>query len=183
MAKTGILYRKNTVFIMIDFQEAFRLVVPDFEKAAKNANILAKGAQILGVPLLATEQYPKGLGKTAREIGIQPGVEMIEKKSFGCFGCKEFERKLQALGAKSIVLFGLEAHVCVLETALEALEKGLEVHVAADAIASRKEENKRIAIERMRQSGVFIDSTETVLFQILKEAGSEEFKKISALVK
>lgn len=183
MAKAGILERKKTVFVMVDLQEAFRPVMKEFGGVARNAGILARGAQILGIPLIATEQYPKGLGKTAKEIELPQGIEVFEKKSFGCFGCKEFEKKLQALGAKSLVLFGMEAHVCVLETALEALEKGFEVHIVADAIASRNGKNKRIAIERMRQSGAFIDSTETVLFQLLKEAGSEEFKKISALVK
>jgi nicotinamidase-related amidase len=183
MKSTGILCNKETVFVLVDLQEAFAPVVKDFGKLVKNAQILVDAAQILKIPLLVTEQYPKGLGKTVGSIKIPLGTPLFEKAAFSCFGCSEFAEKVSVLGFKRIVLFGIEAHVCVLQTALDAIARGLEVHIAADAVGSRAEENKMLGIDRARQSGAFIASTEMVLFQILREAGSEEFKRISRLVK
>lgn len=102
---------------------------------------------------------------------------------FSCFGSEGFVDRMRNLHAESVVLFGVEAHVCMLKTALDAQERGLDVHVVADAMSSRTEENKNLAIERMRQSGIFIVSTEMVLFQLLEKAGTGEFKAISALIK
>ena len=169
----------KTVFVMVDIQDMFVPVIKDLDRLVSNAKILIGSARILKIPLIVTEQYPKGLGRTIDKIGYKG--EVIEKMSFSCFGCDEFAGKIK--GFDRAVIFGIEAHVCVLQTALDALKKGIEVHVVADAISSRSSENKQMAIERMRQSGVFIVSTEMILFQLVEKAGTEEFKKISLLVK
>jgi nicotinamidase-related amidase len=181
--ETGMIEKGKTAFLMVDVQEKFLPAVCGAEKLVKNANILLKGAGILGVPVFVTEQYPKGLGHTCAEIEMPEGKEVFEKCSFSCFGCRGLPEKLKEMGIKSIVLFGVESHVCILQTALDAMHRGLEVHVAEDAVSSRMEENRCIGIERMRQSGAFIASAEMVLFQLLKTSGSDEFKEISKLVK
>ena len=183
MNPLGIINRNKTAFVLIDIQEKFIPVIKDMERVISNANVLVKASEILEVPLIVTEQYPKGLGKTSNEISLPLNQHLIEKTEFSCFGNKEFVEKIKELGVDSIILFGIEAHVCILQTALDALKNGLDVHVIADAISSRTLENKSIAIERMRQSGIFIISTEMLLFQLLGKAGTEEFKLISGLIK
>ena len=144
---------------------------------------MIKASKILKIALIVTEQYPKGLGHTYEKINLPSKKHLIEKVSFSCFGSEEFVKKIKELKVDSIVLFGIEAHVCILKTALDALKNNLDVYVVADAISSRTAENKSLAIERMRQSGVFIVSTEMIVFQLLDKAGTEEFKLISKLVK
>lgn len=179
----GIPKRDETAFVLVDIQEKFLPVIHNIQTVIDNANRLVRGASILKIPLIVTEQYPKGLGRTMDEIHLDEGQEIIEKISFDCFGCDGFVRKLEELTVGSLVIFGIEAHVCVLKTALEALARGYEAHVVADAVSSRTEENKILALERLRQSGVFVVSTEMVLFQLMDRAGTDEFKEISRLVK
>ncbi len=178
----GILEKEGTVFVQVDIQEKFEPAMSNIERVIANANILAETAETLGIPMVVTEQYPKGLGRTSPKIKIPKNTDIVEKTSFGCFGCDGFAAKIRELGAKRIVLFGLESHICVLKTALEAMKMGIEVHAVADAICSRKEENKYLGIERMKQSGVFIVSTEMVLFQLLDDSGQEEFMKLRKLI-
>lgn len=179
----GILNKKKTLFVLVDVQERFVPVMHEMDRAMKNINILCKASNILGIPLVVTEQYPKGLGKTHEKVDLPANVIKVEKTHFSCFGCEAFAQEIKKIDPKAIVLFGVEAHVCILKTALDAAAKGIEVHVVADAITSRKPENKKIAIKRLRQSGAFIVSTEMILFQLLDKAGTEEFKQISELVK
>ena len=178
----GKLTREKTAFVLIDVQEKFVPVMGDADKIVHNINILTKAAEILKIPLIVTEQYPKGLGKTYEKIHI-PNADVIEKIEFSCFDNKEFFHKIKEKGVNSLVLFGVESHVCVLKTALDAIENGIEVHVVADAVSSRTEENRKLALKRMRQSGVFIVSTEMIIFQLMEKAGTEEFKRIGGLVK
>jgi len=181
--KLGIVKRNEVAFILIDIQEKFMPVIYNIESVIANSNILIKGASILKIPIIVTEQYPRGLGKTVDKIELEADQKVIEKMSFDCFGSYEFVRELDSLNVKTLVLFGMESHVCVLKTSLEALSRGYEVHVVADAISSRTQDNKNIALERLRQSGVFIASTEMTLFQLIDQAGTEEFRAISKLVK
>jgi nicotinamidase-related amidase len=181
--KTGIPKRDEAVFILIDIQEKFLPVIYDMDIVIKNANILTKSASILNIPLIVTEQYPKGLGHTVDEIGLDKEQEVIEKISFDCFECGDFKQKLKSLDVKSLVIFGIEAHVCVLQTALGAIASGYEAYVVADAVSSRTQENKNLALERIRQSGVFVVSTEMILFQLMERAGTDEFKAVSKLIK
>ena len=178
----GILDRK-TAFVMLDIQEKLVSAVQNPEKVISNSNILLQAADAMHIPVIVTEQYPKGLGPTTDKIKLPKKCRKIEKATFSCFNDANFRKKIKDMKVRSLVLFGVEAHVCILETALDALKKKMEVHVVADAVSSRTEENKSLAIERMRQSGVFIVSTEMILFQLLEKAGTRQFKEIQSLIK
>ena len=181
--KIGKPERSSTAFVMVDIQEAFRPYIHDMDEVIDNSVKMVKGSEILKIPLLVTEQYPKGLGRTIPEIELPDGIDPMEKLHFSSVGSEEFKRSLEELDVRSVVVFGIETHVCVLQTVLDLLEMGYEVHVVADAVSSRTKENREIGFERMRQSGAFIASTEMVLFQLLVKAKSEGFKEISGLVK
>jgi nicotinamidase-related amidase len=183
MKSLGIIDKNKTIFALIDIQEKFLPVIYKISDVISNAKILVKSAGILKIPLIITEQYPKGLGKTVNDIELPAGIDVIEKLHFSCFGNEVFKKKFTETGADSIVLFGIEAHVCLLKTALDALKHNLEVYIVADAVSSRTPENKLLALDRMRQSGVFIVSTEMILFQLLEYSGTDEFKAISKLIK
>ncbi len=173
--------RDKTIFVLIDLQEKFIPVIKKIDKVIKNSRILIKGAEILEIPLIATEQYPKGLGKTIKEIDLPPNTEIIEKLDFNCMECDDFVETIKQF--ESVVIFGIEAHVCVLQTALAIKNKEIKTYVVADAISSRTEENKQLAIDRMRQHDIEIVSTEMILFELLKKAGTDEFKDISTWIK
>lgn len=181
--KLGMPNRQEAVFVLIDIQEKFLPVIHDIRTVIENSNRLIKAASIMNIPLIVTEQYPKGLGRTLTEIELPQGQDVIEKVSFDCFGCEEFLTRLNSLNRNTLILFGIEAHVCVLKTALSGIAHNYEVHVVADAVSSRTEENKSLALERLRQSGVFITSTEMIIFQLMDRAGTDEFRSISRLIK
>ena len=183
MNNLGLLNRNKTAFMVIDIQERLIPVINNKEELFKNTNYLIKGAEILSIPLIVTEQYPKGLGHTCKEVELPASQEVIEKMCFSCMLSDEVNRRLKSLNIEILVLSGVEAHICVLKTALDALKNGYEVHVAADAVSTRIPGNKPLALERMRQSGVFIASTEMVLFQLMDQSGTDEFKQISKLIK
>jgi len=183
MSETGILKKNKTAFIIIDVQERLMPVIYNNNEVFENVNRLIEGSKILNVPLLITEQYPKGLGKTCTEVNIPEGQEVIEKVCFSCLLSDPVNEKLKSSGIEQVVLAGVESHICVLKTALDALNSGLQVHVVADAVSSRKEYSKQIALERMRQAGAFIATTEMILFQLMDAAGTEEFKQISKLIR
>ncbi len=178
---SGKLKKDDCLFLVIDIQERLMPVIFQQEQVIRNTNILLKGMQIVGVPVLVTEQYPKGLGNTCKEIELPEGQAIFEKITFSCNATACISEKLQY--KKQIILTGAEAHICVLKTALDLAEQDHEVHVVADAVSSRTSENKFYALQRMRQSGVFIETTEMVLFQLLDQAGTDEFKAISKLIK
>jgi nicotinamidase-related amidase len=182
-SSNGVLDSGDSVLLVVDFQEKFRPVIHGWDEALENVVRLAKGCNILGVPVVVTEQYPKGLGETVRELKAIMKSEPLEKTSFSCMGDEGFREKIKSLGKHQIILCGIEAHVCVLNSALDLKEAGFEVHVVADAVSSRRSSDKEIALERMKQSGVFLASSEMVLFQLLKDAKRPEFREISRLVK
>jgi nicotinamidase-related amidase len=183
MDKLGIIDRNRTAFIMVDVQDRLLSAMQGSGALISNVNKLLESAKILGIPLIVTEQYPKGLGGTSAGIALPQDAIPIEKISFSCFGSEDFRERLHHLKRDTIVIFGTEAHICVLKTALDALKEGQEVHVVSDAVSSRKSEDWRLGVERMRQSGAFIATTEMVIFQLIEKAGSEEFKAISKLLK
>ena len=175
-----MLDRKHAALVVVDVQEAFRPAVLDFDEVAANAATLVRGARILGLPIVATEQYPKGLGRTVPEVaGHLDGVEPLEKVCFSAADAEGFDlaRRSQAL------LCGIESHVCVSQTAHGLLDRGFEVHVARDAISSRTKENRELGLHKMEAAGAVVTSVEAALFELLGEAGSEEFKEVQALVK
>ena len=179
--QTGKLNLEDCLLLVIDIQERLIPVIHQHEEVIHNANILLKGMEILGVPVIVTEQYPKGLGNTCKEILLGEDAKVMEKITFSCLANDYIKESVQS--KKQIIICGVEAHICVLKTALDLLDEGYQVHLITDAVSSRKKENKQVAIERMKQSGVFISSTEMILFQLLDKAGTEEFKLISKLIK
>ena len=178
------LSKDNTLHVVVDIQERLAVAMSEKEKVIANTQHLVEAARLLNLPLLVTEQYPKGLGPTV--AGIKDALTEyapIEKVTFSCCGETSFLDAVTAVGKKQIVLVGMETHVCVLQTCIDLLQAGYDLHVASDAVCSRSAENYRTALEYMRDAGAVITCTETVLFQLLEKAGSDEFKVISKRIK
>ena len=152
---------------------------------APDVKILATSARRLGVPILVTEQYPKGLGHTLQELldTLGPGVEPIAKVTFSCGAVGAFRARIEATGARQVVLTGIEAHVCVLLSALDLIALGYAVHVVADAVTSRTQANWRLAMDQLRQAGAVVTATESVLFQLLQQGDTDEFRELARLLR
>ena len=179
----GLLVKEQTALLVIDVQERLMPVIFEQEKIFSNVNKLLHGAEILELETIITEQYPKGLGNTCKEVEIGENKTLIEKVCFSCMQSEPVTEQLKLTNKKSLIVCGVESHICVLKTTLDALKQGYEVHVVADAVSSRTAENKQLALDRMRQAGAFITSTEMILFMLLDKAGTDEFKAISRLIK
>ena len=174
----------KSCLVVIDIQTKLNPVMFDEGRAPQGAAKLLLGADILNVPAIVTEQYSKGVGPTVDDLqDFMPEGSPLEKDTFSCCGNEEFMSRLKATGAKQAILCGIEAHICVLQTALRLLEEGYEVFVVEDATASRKPENHRAGLERIRQNGGQVVVVESVLFEWLKKSGTAEFKQISQLIK
>jgi nicotinamidase-related amidase len=177
------LDRGRAALAVIDVQEGFRPAVLDFDRVAGNVAVLVEGARILGLPVLVTEQYPKGLGATVPEVVRHlEGIEPLEKV---CFSALDADGFPAALGddRDQVVLCGIEAHLCVNQTAEDLLATGREVHVVRDAVSSRTAENRELGIHKMERGGAVVTSVETALFELLRMAGTPEFKQVQALLK
>jgi nicotinamidase-related amidase len=185
MPHHSILDKDKTVLVVIDFQEAFRKSIPDFSLVASRISMAVRGFQILGVPVVITEQYPKGLGRTAEEIlfTLPENFEFIDKTAFSSCGAQSFKDKLQSLNASQIVLCGLEAHICVNQTAHDLLSQGFQVHLLLDSVASRFSPDKQAGISKMQTSGVIPSSVEMSLFELMRDSTHEQFKEIQNLIK
>ena len=169
--------------MIIDFQEKLVPHIPNADSIRKNLTRIARAADILKVPLLVTEQYPRGLGRTDSEVERWIGeTERTEKISFSCFGEPAFLGKLKALKVQTLLLSGIEAHICVTQTALHALLAGYQVHILEDAVGSRESAAARAALDRVRQAGGIVSTTEMALYELMAKAGSPEFKQIQALL-
>jgi nicotinamidase-related amidase len=178
------IHRAKAGLVVIDVQERLLPAIHEHERVLQNTIRLIKGAGVLKVPVFMTEQYPKGLGRTAAEIrGAAEGCAVVEKTRFSACGASAFQETLKEKHITDAVLCGIEAHVCVSQTCLDLLEHGHRVFVVADAISSRTEENRQVALLRMQEAGAIIVSTEMILFELLEEAGTDEFRHILALVK
>ena len=179
-----ILDIAQTVLVVVDLQEAFRSAIPEFPQVASRAAMAVRGFQILGAPIVVTEQYPKGLGRTAEEIiySLPDDFEPIEKSSFSsCIDA--FLAKLNEHGARQIVLCGLETHICVNQTAHDLLASGFEVHVLTDAVGSRYQDDRSAGLQKMLRSGVVPATVEMALFEMMRDAKHEQFKEIQSLIK
>lgn len=174
---------KDALFVEIDIQEKFIPITWRIDRVVANANKLLAAAELLGIPVIASEQYPEGLGRTSEQVKLPAGVEPHWKVHFDCFRDEKIRAAAAASGRRMLVVMGIEAHVCVCQSVLTAMGHGYEVHVAADAVSSRSEDDYRIAIDRMRQGGAFIDSTEMILFQLLETSKDPRFPALSAIVK
>lgn len=185
MSHPKILDSNKTALVILDVQEAFRSAIPEFPQIASRISIAVRGFQILNLPIIITEQYPKGLGKTAEEIlfSMPAEFEFVEKTAFSSCGSQSFIEKLQATGASQIVLCGLESHICVNQTAHDLLDKNYEVHVLTDCVGSRFSHDKEAALGKMQASGAVPSTIETALFELLGDARHEQFKEIQSLIK
>jgi nicotinamidase-related amidase len=175
-----LLDRERTVLVVVDVQEAFRPAVLEFDRTAHNVGVLVQGARTLGIPVVVTEQYPKGLGHTVPELAEHlDGIEPLEKVTFSAAGADGFDLG----GREQALVCGIESHVCVSQTAHDLLDRGMEVHVARDAVSSRTEENRELGLHKMEASGAVMTSVEAALFELLGRAGGEEFKSVQGLIK
>jgi nicotinamidase-related amidase len=177
---SGRLERDRTALVVVDVQEGFRKAIPDFERIAKATATLIDGAEAMSIPVIVTEQYPKGLGETASEVAehLPEGSERLEKVVFSAAEAEGFD-----LGGRDQALVcGVETHVCVNQTVLDLVEDGKDVQVAEDAVGSRTEENKRVGLHKMEQAGATLTSVETALFELLGRAGTDEFKAVQKLI-
>jgi len=178
------LTRQDAALLVVDVQEKLLPSIFEEERVRGNTLALVRAAQVLGVPVLVTEQYPKGLGKTATDVAeALAGVAVIEKLTFSTFGEPAFVEALKALGRRTLIVVGIEAHVCITQSVLDALSAGYQVHVLADAVSSRTEANWRLGLARMQQAGAVVSSTEMALFELLHVAGTPEFKEVLRLIK
>ena len=180
-----ILEKEKTVLVVIDMQEAFRESIANFAEIAARIAKAVRGFRILGLPVIVTEQYPKGLGRTAQEISdvLPDNFEPVEKTAFSSCGALGFLDKLEDLNARQVLLCGIEAHICVNQTAHDLLKKGFEVHLLQDSVGARFEYNRLGALRKMDIAGVIPSSVEMALFELLRDAKSEHFKEIQKLIK
>jgi nicotinamidase-related amidase len=151
----------RAALVVIDIQEAFRKALPEFDQVTAASGVLIEGAKVVGIPIVVTEQYPKGLGHTVTEVaehlpeGVQPDQALV---------C------------------GIETHVCVNQSVLDLLDEGVEVHVARDAVGSRSEENWELGLHKVEQAGAVLTSVETALFELVRQSGTDQFKRVQKLI-
>jgi len=185
MQHNSTLDPAQTALAIIDMQEAFRSSISDFAETTARIALIAHAARLLNVPVIVTEQYPKGLGHTADELQmvLPEATAVIEKTSFSACGAPEFSAQLATAGARQVLLCGIEAHICVNQTAHDLLARGFQVHLLTDCITARDSRNKQLALDKMQRSGALPSSTEMALFELMRDARHEQFKSIQKLIK
>lgn len=180
-----LLAPQQCALVVVDIQEKLLPPIHEKERLVRNSQLLVRAAKILSLPVIVTTQYSKGLGQTVAEIAsLLPDVTPLDKLEFGCFGNGQFCSTVANLnGRNTLLLCGMETHICVLQTALGALAQGHRVHVAADAVGSRSELNWRLGLERMRNAGTVISSTEMMIYELLGKSGTPAFKEMLQYIK
>ncbi len=179
-----IVDRNHTALVVVDMQEKFRPAIETFDMVAQNVTKLILGFQMYQMPVLVSEQYPKGLGRTVDIIQRQfKPLEPVEKVEFACTENTEFQKRLEMLNVKTVVVCGIETHVCINQTVLGLLQREFRVQVVADATASRSEFDHEIALEKLLMAGAIPSTTEMCLFELAEKAGTESFKYIQRMVK
>lgn len=174
----------RALLMVIDIQGNLALAMHDRERLYRNAGIVIQGFRLLDIPVLWLEQYPEGLGPTVPEIACHlEGLVPIPKRTFSSLREPAIESALAGSRRGQVVLIGIETHVCITQTALDLLDRGVETHVVADAVSSRTPENIRLGLDRIRQAGGQITGAEMCLFELHRTAGGETFKQLLALVK
>jgi len=177
----------NCALLIVDIQERLAAAMPGEvgARVVRNAAILLHTAAEFHIPVLISEQYPRGLGPTVAEIraALPQDTEPVEKTAFSCCAVPAFQPLLEKTGQRDIILCGIETHVCVLQTALDLLQAGRRVYIAADATCSRHKQNWRAGLDLMRQAGAVIGTVEIFAFGMVGGAGTDQFKRISSLVK
>ena len=178
------IFLSDTVALVIDMQEKLFPHIDKHDRLLSNSKILLSGLNVLDVPIVITEQYPKGLGSTVKDIsGLIKNFSPIEKLSFSCCGEKKFLETVQGYGKRNILIFGIETHVCVLQTVMDLIERGYHPVIIEDCVSSRKPSDRETALKRMAREGVIITTFESILFELCEVAGTDQFKQISNLVK
>jgi len=178
------VYKENTIAVVIDMQEKLLPHMHESEKVKNNCITLVKGLKALNIPIVVTQQYTKGLGPTVTDMNEAIGnFSYIEKSTFSCYRETDFIKVLNKSGKRNVIIMGIEAHVCVLQTTLDLLYNNFNPIVVTNAISSRNPEDKQVALWRMRDIGSIMTTYESILFELCKKAGTEEFKAISKLVK
>jgi nicotinamidase-related amidase len=179
-----VLKPENTVLVVIDIQGKLWNVMAEKEALLENAQKLVKGVQLLGVPVILTEQNPKGLGPTLPELmQLLPETQPVAKFSFSCCQDKGFLQALNALKRKQVLICGIEAHICVYQTTLELLSSGYEVQVVADVVSSRAVRNRDITLSRLQAEGAKLTVTEMALYELMQTAESPRFKEMLKVIK
>ncbi len=176
--------KEHTASLVIDIQERLFPAMAEKDEFLRNSLILIKGLRVLGIPLVVTQQYTRGLGETLPEIrNAIPGFTFLEKRDFSCCDEPSVMAKLASLQSRQVILFGIESHVCVLQTALDLKDRGMTPIVVADAITSRSPSSIDLAKERFRHEGIMMTSVESLLFELTRSSAAPEFKEISRLLK
>ncbi len=177
---------ENSILLVIDIQQRLASAMSDkvLQEMTRHTGWLLQAADTLGIPVVRTEQYPKGLGETLPEIKQHIWQDTrLEKSAFSCCGADGFQQTLSQLDRKQVILTGMESHVCVLQTAMELTMAGYEVFVVNDAVCSRQKRHHKNALQRMGQAGIVISNTESVMFEWLRDASHPKFKEISKLLR
>jgi nicotinamidase-related amidase len=184
-AKALKLDRSRAAVLVVDVQDRLTPAMPPetLARVVKYARALVEAGKTLGLPVLATEQYPKGLGRTVPELRELLPSAPLEKVHFSCGADPAFAAALEATGRRQVIVAGMETHVCVFQTVRDLVAAGYEVHVCADAVSSRTEEHRRTGLELCRAAGATITTAETAIFDLLGRAGTDEFRKVAPLVK
>lgn len=176
--------KEDTIAVVIDVQKRLYPFISDNEKLTGNIVKLIKGLRAIGIEILVTTQYVKGLGDTIEPVKEALGeFSHMEKMSFSCCGDDNFITEIKKSGKKNVIICGIESHVCVLQTVIDLLEKGYRPVLIEDCVSSRNPNDKKFAVERMRQEGALISTYESILFELLEVSGTDTFKEISKIVK
>jgi nicotinamidase-related amidase len=180
-----MLTTDNTALLVIDMQGRLAQVMHNKEQLFANVERIIRGAKLLNLPIIWTEQVPEKLGATLPPIAelMQDVAQPIAKSSFSCCGVASFTEQLAATGRRQILMAGIETHVCVYQTALDLLDQDYHVELVTDAVSSRTDENRQLAIERIKEAGATLTSTEMALFELLRAADQPQFREISKIVK
>jgi len=180
-----LLSLESSCLLVVDIQEKFVSVIDEYERVVAKSKIMIQAAGMLGVPVIVSEQYPKGLGQTVSELSeVYPEKTQIhDKTAFGCLGDVGLTEQIAALGKKQIVVVGIETHVCVNQTVHQLLNADYQVHLIEDALGSRSSENRDIGIAKMRASGAVSSCVEMALFEWMGDAKHPRFKDVQALIK
>lgn len=185
MANPRLLDREDSILVVVDVQEAYRNKIVEYERTLHCVRRLLEAAKVMRVPVLVTEQYPKGLGPTQPEIaqGFAPDQRIISKMSMSCYRQSEFAEAINGLHRRQVVLCGIEVHACINQTALDLLERGYDVHVPYDAVSSRFEVDYQIGWQKLIGSGVVPATVEMICLEWVRTAEAPEFKAILSLIK
>ncbi len=180
-----LLRAADTLLVVIDMQEPFLREILDRKRVLRNTEFLIEASTILGIPIIATVQYAERMGGLIKEVAerIPPTCAPLDKLCFSCAGDVAFTKAVSEIGRSQVLISGVETHICVCQTALDLLDQGFQVHVAADSVSSRAESTHKIGLEKMRQAGAILTSAEGAIYELLYAAGTPQFKEILRLVK